>query len=169
MRSSQHRLLIFVSGLLFCLPLLAFVVPPADFSGTYILQPENKKNPAANMQLTVTQSDSSIRIVSSTNGQSSTETFPLDGSQVPYITETGATGKGSAQWHGKELLVQTIVAGKLPSGVQVHFLTKEEWKLSSDGKTLKVHTDVSSPETPSDIMSVVAPSDNSTYKRVDYP
>jgi hypothetical protein len=137
---------------------------PTNFSGTYVLQTADTKKASAPIGLKIEQGTKTIEVTDDTAGKLTTNAFQLDGKDGPYMTATGFPGICSIKWENKTLVLQTLVDAKTGEKV-LHFLTKKRMELSADGTTLKVHTEIISPDVPSGLF----PPFDSVYKRSKQP
>jgi len=151
-----------------CIPLLALTAAPVDFTGDYMSKPSKSKTDVP-VSIHIVQTDTALEIVETACGKSSAGKYPLDGTDGVYTTETGFIGKGHARWKGTDLLIETLVASRLPTGLSMRFRTKERWQLVSGGKILKVHTEQDSPDISSDISGAVFQASTTLYDRVGRP
>jgi hypothetical protein len=147
---SQVRLFLFVA--LFA----AATIHAADgvsFSGSYTLTPPKKSEKEAVKTLTVVQTESSIEITEVEGGHSTTYHYPLDGQDGVYVTPAGPKGTCRGKLRKKELVLESFVTARPdPKGPLVQLHTKEKWELSSDLKTLRIHVEVDSPQSPINIV-----------------
>lgn len=120
-----------------------------DFTGSFSLSAVKgalKITKADPWLLRIAQTDQDIEITKMADGKSTTNRFKLDGTESPYTTESGVKGVSKARIKGKTLIVETLVIVHPKSNgpaVQTH--TKEQWKLSSDLKTLTIRNEVDFP------------------------
>jgi hypothetical protein len=132
-----------------------------DFSGSYALTGSKgsvKTNKAAKTVLQVVQTGTEILITKTSDGKAATHRFKLDGSEGPYVTEGGAKGIGTARFKGKTLVVEFQVANRpAANGPNVQIHTREQWTLSSDIKTLTIHSDVDFPNSGLGGMQIIEP------------
>ena len=124
-----------------------------SFSGSYTLTPSNKSEKEAVRTLTVLQTESSIEITKLESGHSTTSHYPLDGQDGVYMTPTGLKGTCRGKLRKKELVLESFVTTRPdPKGPLVQIHTKEKWELSPDLKTLRVHVEIDSPQSPINIV-----------------
>lgn len=111
-----------------------------DYSGTYKAQQKsNKRNDVPAATLHVTQSDQAIEVTKNENGSRITNRFPLDGSEGPYTSPSGKSGKGKGQLKSKELILEYVVVTRLRADAPlVRVGMKERWRLSADRKILTI-------------------------------
>jgi hypothetical protein len=105
--------------------------------------------------LSVVQSETSIEVTEAENGRTSTNSYPLDGKENVYTSPVGMKGTCKGQQKKNSLVLESFVTSRPQSNgpaVQIH--TKQKWELSPDLKTLRIHTDVDSPQSP---ISLVEP------------
>jgi Cu/Ag efflux protein CusF len=154
-----------VCALALCVvPLFAVMTAPTNFSGTFVLQTADTKKASAPVGLKIAQGTKTIEVTDDTAGKVTTNTFKLDETDGPYMTATGFPGICSVKWENKALVLQTLVDAK-KGGKVIHFLTKKRMELSADGTTLKVHTEIISPDVPAGLF----PPFDSVYKRSKQP
>jgi hypothetical protein len=121
-----------------------------DFSGSYTLTPA--KHPSKSVKavaeiLTVVQTAKSIAVTRTADGKPYTNTFPLDGAEGIYYTETQMKGTCKGHFKGNELFLDAIIVTRpLENGPTVIIHFKERWQLSPDLKTLKIHEEVENPQ-----------------------
>lgn len=149
-------------GFFLCLALCAAATICAadrtNFSGSYTLTP--RKEPRKSEQetvktLTVVQTESSIEVTEVEGGRSSTYHYPLSGQDGIYITPTGLRGTCKAKLKKNDLILESFVTTRPdPNGPPVQIHTKQKWELSADLKTLRIHVEVDSPQSP---ISIVEP------------
>jgi len=112
-----------------------------DFSGTYA--PGNATGKINHdWVLDVVQTDAEIKVTETIAGKPITNEFKLDGSEAPYRTAVAGGGKGTctARLKGRTLLLDwraTISQSDGRPERQIH--VTEEWVLSPDSKTIRVH------------------------------
>ena len=159
--------------LLICLAAAAFAAAKPNFSGTYAAQQKkDSKSPAGSVMLRVIQGDSAVEVTRVNGDRSTTNRFPLDGSDGDYTTETGVRGKCRAQLKDETLVLESLVAS--PAGANrpsIRFHTTEQWRLSQDGNTLSIKTEIKSPDMPPDVTAAAFPNNPRTekYQRTDKP
>jgi hypothetical protein len=143
---------------LLCCLTVASVAQGPDFSGSYTLTPPkhaSKSTKATTYTLTAVQTANAIVVTRIADGKSTTNTFPLDGGEGIYHTENQTPGTCKGHFKGNELFLEsTIVTRPLKDEPVVIIRTKEQWKLSPDLKTLKIHNEVENPRLP---ISIVDP------------
>jgi hypothetical protein len=125
-----------------------------DFSGTWKLN-ENKSNFGegprfASSQLVVTQNGDKLtveRTMKNRNGEEMkrNSNYTLDGKEYEE-TVRNRPRKVTASWadEGKEITI-TSSSKFERNGEEMEFNSKETWKLSADGKSLTVDSNISSP------------------------
>ena len=141
----------------------------ADFSGIYAAQ-QKKGDKAIKASLRVIQTDSTVKVTRIYGDKSVTNSFPLDGNDGDYTTETGVRGKCRAQLKGDTLVLESFVASPPKANTpSLRFETIEEWRLSADTKTLTVKTEIKSPDMSADVMAAAFPNNpqKEKYQRVD--
>jgi len=159
------KLFIFVT----VLATIASAAPKADFSGSYAV-PQKKGDEAIRASLRVIQTESTVQVTRAYGDKSLTNSFPLDGSEGDYTTETGVHGKCRAQLIGNTLVLKSIVASPPKTNTpSLRFDTIEEWRLSADTKTLTIKTEIKSHDMPADVMAAALPNNPRTekYQRLD--
>jgi hypothetical protein len=148
---------------------IAWAAARSDFSGNYAAQ-QKKGDKALTASLRVIQTDSTVQVTRIHGNESLTNSFPLDGSEGDYTTETGVRGKCSAQLNGETLVLKTLTAPPpKASAPSLRFEIIEEWRLSPDTKTLTIKTEIKSPDMPTDVLSAAFPNNPRTekYQRLD--
>jgi hypothetical protein len=141
---------------------------PADFYGAYIKSGSGKK-PADKIAIVISEAGSQIEVKRMWNGKAQVSTFPLDGSPGVYRTESGAAGQGTVHWKGLTMMIETLVTSPPQAGKTIRFHTKEQWQLSKDRQTLKIHVETDSPDMPREIMSVAIEPYTELYQRSTTP
>jgi hypothetical protein len=161
------------SVLLICVAAAALAATKPDFSGTYAAQQKNdSKATAASVVLRVVESDSAVEVTRVYGDKSTTNRFPLDGSEGDYTTETGARGKCKAQMKNETLVLESLVASAAGANrPSIRFHVTEQWRLSSDSSTLNIKTEIQSPDMPPDVIAAAFPNNPRTekYHRTDKP
>jgi hypothetical protein len=158
---------LFVFGIF--LTTIAWAAARADFSGNYAAQ-QKKGDKALTASLRVIQTDSTVQVTRIYGDKSLTNSFPLDGSEGDYTTETGVRGKCSAQLNGETLVLKTLAGPPPKAGTPpLHFEIIEKWQLSPDTKTLTIKTEIKSPDMPNDVITAAFPDNPQTekYQRLD--
>jgi hypothetical protein len=113
----------------------------------------------------VAQSDGQVEIARIANGLTTTYAAPLDGPGAPCSSPGGVKGICRASWKGKSLIVEMrLVTRPDPKGPAVEMVSQERFTFSADGKTLKIQTDVSFPNSGLGGFRVIEPS-TETYTR----
>lgn len=105
--------------------------------------------------LSVVQTETLIEVTEAENGRTSANSYPLDGKENVYTSPGGMKGTCKGQRKKNYLILESFVTSRPQTNgpaVQIH--TKQKWELSPDLKTLRIHTDVDSPQSP---ISVVEP------------
>jgi hypothetical protein len=153
-----------VSVLFGCLLVTAFAAGHGNLSGTYLGKRDEKKG-SGKAVVKISQTDSQIEVTLDNAGKTATNIYPLDGSTVVYTTETGLVGKALARWKGEDLVIETFVPSPPVNGKAIRFHTTEHWRLSSDGKTLKVRTEIDSPDIAPEIVAAAFEPFTETYHR----
>lgn len=126
--------------------LCAQVTPaPADFSGTWKLNPARSKFPkGASIQSEVVEircSGLSIQMTYSRGAKQSSHSYIADGKERK-LTEASRSGEVVAKAHWKKgvLIIETTARLKMPDEPEFNgsdvFRSVEQWTISSDGRTL---------------------------------
>jgi len=143
-------LFLLTAGLL--LVMSAAAADQTDFSGSYTLtnvKGGSKPKKSDVWTLHVVQTGCTIEVTQVQHGHKNINKYALDGTVGPYTSPGGVAGKCRAQFRSKLLILESMMAGRTqPNAPTVQLHTKEEWDLSSDGKTLKIHFEVDSPGLP---------------------
>jgi hypothetical protein len=160
-------------AVLLCFAVGAFAATKPDFSGTYATKQNNDgKSAAGTVLLRVVQSDSSVEVTRINGDKTTTNRFPLDGSESDYTTETGVRGKCKAEMKNDTLILESLVASPARADrPSIRFHTTEQWQLSSDRNTLTVKTEIKSPDMPAEVMARAFPNNprKEQYQRTDKP
>jgi hypothetical protein len=143
-------------GLIFLVALWAPLRTPAanmpDFSGAYTLKSvkgEDRPDPSDALSLKIAQTADEIKITTVTDGQPSTETFPLGQGGGHCGGSASEDSKCTAQWTGKMLELEMVyTAHPTENGPEIEMHTRERLQLSSDGKTLTIRTETKAPDYP---------------------
>jgi hypothetical protein len=152
-----------------CLATLTWAATNTNFSGNYAAQ-QKKGEKALTTSVIVVQTDSAVRVTRVYGSKSITNSFPLDGSEGDYTTETGVRGKCKAQLKGDTLVLESLVASPPKSDMpSIRFDTIEKWRLSTDTRILTIKTEIKSPDMPADVVAAAFPNNPSTdkYQRLD--
>jgi hypothetical protein len=148
---------------------IAWAATKADFSGNYGVKLKKGDN-AMTASLRVTQTDPTVQVTRVYGDKSVTNSFPLDGSEGDYTTETGVRGKCKARLKDDTLVLESLVASphKVDSP-SLRFDTIEEWRLSAVGTTLTIKTQIKCPDMTPEVMAAAFPNNPSTekYQRLD--
>jgi len=129
----------------------------ADFSGTWILDKSNTEGlpPGMDQTMTVVQSGDKLsletKLITPDGEHIVSDSYTLDGKEAEFAPKTpnGQTGKGkrTAKWaadgNGIEVNENSTFDG--PEGA-VTVQMSRIWKLSADGKTLKIDITAEGPE-----------------------
>lgn len=127
---------------------------PPDFSGKYtLIRSGTERKNHIEGRLAIVQSEKQIQITrfwrDEKGPSQESNTFPLDGKQADYTTESGAKGKGSVVLKGKTLILKTsVVVQPGPSQPPVEIRQTIRFKFSKDSKTLTVKTSTHFPSAP---------------------
>lgn len=148
-----------------CVSLAASAANIPDFSGAYTLKSvkgEDKPGPGDALSLQIAQTADEIKLTTVTDGNPSTEIFPL----IPggHCGGTiGADSKCTGQWTGKVLDLEMVyTAHPTENGPEIEMHTRERLQLSSDGKTLTIRTETKAPDYPALEMT---PATTEVYER----
>ena len=140
-----------------------------DFSGNYAAhQKKSDKPPTASLR--VVQTESAVEVTRIDGDKPLMNRFPLDGSEGDYTSQTGVRGKCKAHLKNDTLVLESLVASPPHANARsLRFDTIEEWRLSADSKTLKIKTEIKSPDMSADVMTAAFPNNPSTenYQRLD--
>ena len=148
-----------------CAAVTAGAQSPLDMSGSYIENSSGKHVSGNKTTILISQTDNQIEIRRQWNGTVQISTFPLDGSPGVYRTASGVQGQGSAHWKGSTLSIETLVAAPSQGGKTIRFHTKEQWQLSKDKQTLKIHVETDSPDMPVEITNAAIAPYTDVYQR----
>ena len=147
---------------------LGFAVEQTNFTGHYSGQQSTGADHQAFTSIHVTQDANSIEIVRDERGKTATNHFFLDGREGDYGSPGGISGKGKAEFKGKDLLVESIAVSRPQrDGSVVRLRTKERWHLSPDGKRLTIRFNVNFPDLEQLTHGVTDQSWTETYTRTD--
>jgi hypothetical protein len=147
-----------------CLAAIGLADTRPNFSGNYAAQ-QKKSDKAITASVRVVQSDSAVEVTRLYGDKSVTNRFPLDGSEGDYTTETGARGKCRAHMKSDVLVLESLVASPPNANApSLRFDTIEEWRLSSDARTLTIKTEIKCPDMPADLMAAAFPNNPRTEK-----
>ena len=137
--------------LLFLAP-LSLAADRADFSGSYTMTKSTgdfKLKKGEVWTLNVTQSDTLIEVTEVNDGKSTTNKYPLDGKEGPYVSPGGMKGACKGQFKKSALVLESVVDTRpQPNSPSVRLDTKERWELSGDMRTLTIHVDINIPNAP---------------------
>ena len=159
-------------AVLLCYGVCAFAAAKPDFSGTYAAKQKNDGKSTPATVLRVVQSDSAVEVTRVNGDKTTTNLFPLNGSDADYITETGVRGKCKAEMKKDILVLESLVASPArPDRPSVRFHTIEQWQLSSDRKTLTVKIEIQSPDMPATVIAAAFPNNphKEQYQRTNEP
>jgi hypothetical protein len=132
---------------------------PANFSGSYVLNPDIAKLRGTSVSLRIEQTAKTVEITREEAGKKTVSTYPIDGSDGVYTTATGLVGKGHIAIKGNDLVIDTFVTANA-DGEKIRFHTHETWSLGLAGKILTVHVDTDSPDIPAaELATVIHPFD----------
>ena len=147
---------------------LGFAVEGTNFTGSYSGQQSKGAVHQAVTGIRVTQDANGIEIVRDEGEKTVTNHFFLDGREGDYVSPGGVSGKGKAEFKGKDLLVESIaVSSPQQNGSVVRLRTKERWHLSSDAKRLTIRFNVDFPDFEQLTHGVTDQSWTETYTRTD--
>jgi hypothetical protein len=75
--------------------------------------------------------------------------YPLNGQEGAYVSPGGVRGTCKGQFRKNYLILESVVTTRpQASGPAVQIHTKQKWESSPDLKTLNIHVDVDSPQSP---------------------
>jgi hypothetical protein len=124
-----------------------FAADRTDYSGTYAVMFSKGAKAEPATILHVVQNNETIQINREVAGKTTTSRFPLNGSEGDYTSPGGISGRGKAQFKGKNLVVESVVVTKpQPNGPPVRLRTRERWQLSPDAKVLTIRFNVDFPD-----------------------
>ena len=143
-----------------CIPAKIVAAPGTpNFSGTYKLISMKGAfhfTKGTIETLVVSQDATSVSVTRTVNGKAEANTYPLDGSEGPYISPGGRKGSCKGELEGKNLLLESIVSSQPSAESQTVFLrTRERWELSGDSKKLTIRVEIDSPSAGSEMNSAV--------------
>lgn len=148
-------------------PHVGFAANSQNFSGKFLhpgTKGETDFDPA--VTLDVVQTDGAIEITRVDSQGSTSNQYPLNGTEQDCSGPGGVAGKCKAQLKGKSLILETTVVSRdLTSGTTVHMRTVEQWQLSSDSKTLTIKVHVDFPDVRSGTSSEGQSSEANKYTR----
>ena len=143
-----------------------------NYSGKYSLKSRNNASGESESTLNVRQNEDSIEVTRLEQGKSTTNRYPLNGTEGDYMSPGGVSGKGKGQLAGKNLVLESFIVTRLqPSAPPVRIHIKEQWQLSADFKTLTIKSDVDFPDFPAEISGIAAAYGPGTqkYTRTENP
>jgi len=134
----------------------ALAADAPDYAGKYSLQ-EHKNAPASSdPDIEVFQTERG-EVATIYHGKRATNFYPLNGMEGDYISPGGVPGRCTAQFKGKQLILESTVATRPQLNAPIVRLhTKQRWQLSGDSKTLTIQTDVDFPDFPVGVSAAVA-------------
>jgi hypothetical protein len=144
-----------------------------DYSGQYLLElSKARRGSGTSQRLVVQQSDSAIEVTMIDGDKRITNRYSLNGSEGPYTSPGGVTGKCKGKFNRGNLVLESVVVTQpqaFAPPVSIH--TKEQWNLSSDLRTLTVTSEVDFPGSPPEagIVTGIYASDTRRYTRKDIP
>jgi hypothetical protein len=142
-----------------CLGFNVSAQSPANFSGSYVLNPDIAKLRGTPISLRIEQTAKTLEITREEAGKKTVSTYPVDGTDGLYTTATGLVGKGHIAIKGNDLVIDTFVTANA-DGEKIRFHTHETWSLGLGGKVLTMHVDTDSPDIPAaELATVIHPFD----------
>lgn len=142
------------------LPTVASAADLHDFCGNFtLIKSKASRKEQRTGTLTISQTGDKVQISrrwsDAVGSFQESNSFPLDGREVPYTTRGGARGTGSVEIKGRYLLVRTVVtvSGVKPSQTPAEIRQDVRLQLSQDSKTLTVRTSFHFPSAPTLDMS----------------
>lgn len=131
-------------ALVFLLLAKTGIAQQVNFSGTYVLvgangdlrfDPKMKDQPI----LKVTQTADELQTVLIAKDGTETISLPLNGSEVSYTTFSGKTARAKLETKDKRMRIKKIQPRmNLSNAPPGDIYTVDDWKLSKDGRTLKI-------------------------------
>lgn len=126
---------------------------PADFSGTWVLDPAKSQMPQGGGQggggevtLEVKQDAKTLTSTRKTARGEQVSTYNLDGSETTSESQRGkSTHKAKWQGDGKILEINTVSNFNM-QGNEVKITSVAHWELIDGGKALKIHSKTETPQ-----------------------
>jgi hypothetical protein len=145
-----------VLGAVLCVPATLGAAERTNFTGSYTLTPhkDSRKSEKESVKaLTVVQTEKYIEVTEQEAGRKNTYHYPLSGPDGSYMTPTGLQGTCRGKLRKNDLILESFVTARPdPNGPLVQVHTKQKWELSTDLRTLRIHVDVDSPQSPIQIV-----------------
>src|SRR5208282_5598369 len=150
---------------------LTLAADATDYTGKYAERPKKAANRSTESTLEVIQNENAIEITLIQSGKRTTSQCPFNGSEGDYTSPGGILGKCKAQLKEKNLIIESVVVAHPQPTTNVRLHTKERWRLSKDGKTLAIKSDVDFPDFPSGVSAAVSGDTSTTveYTRIANP
>jgi hypothetical protein len=146
---------LFLSAAL-CAAATIYAAERTNFSGSYTLTPRKESQRSGKetaKTLTVVQTESSIEVTEVEGGRTNTYHYPLGGQDGIYRSPTGLKGTCKGKLKKNDLVLESFVTARPdPHGPPVQIHTKQKWELSPNLKTLRIHVNVDSPQSPVNIV-----------------
>ena len=142
--------------ILLCSEAATFAADRPDFSGAYTLTASkgSMKFEKGNVKtLSVAQTETSIEVTESEGGRRTTNSYPLNGKESAYVSPGSVKGTCKGRFKKNYLILESVATTHPQANgpaVQIH--TKQKWELSPDLKTLNIHVDVDSPQSPINVV-----------------
>ena len=155
-------------ALAICFGSVGWAASKPDFSGNYAQL--NKGDSSSSVSIRVVETDAAVEVTRVYGAKSITNKFPLDGSQGDYVTEAGVHGTCRAKLKNDVLVLEYLVASRpYANEPALRFDTTEEWRLSSDTRTLTIKTEIKCPDMPANITAAAFPNNpqKEKFQRLD--
>jgi hypothetical protein len=135
-----------------CAAATSYAADRTNFAGSYTLTPrkESRKSEKETVKtLTVIQTESAIDVTEVEGERTKTYRYPLTGQDGTYVSPTGIRGTCKGKLRKNDLILESFVTTRPdPNGPPIQIHTKQKWELSPDLKTLRIHVEVDSPQSP---------------------
>ena len=155
----MKKLLVYCSMVfVVAMAVVAVSAAPADFSGTWVLDPSKSTQPqgpggggggggqGGEVTLDVKQDAKTLTSTRKTPRGEQVTTYNLDGSETTSETQRGkSTHKAKWQGDGKILEINTVSNFNM-QGNEVKITSVSHWELTDGGKALKIHTKTETPQ-----------------------
>jgi hypothetical protein len=123
----------------------AFAAPPADFSGTWTLNPAKSKNlgmmSSMEYESTITQSGDTLTVRNKTTVMGQTQNqeirYALNGSEVANTSYMGDPARTATHWDGRKLVTVWTTEGAVAGTTKQRIETRS---LSDDSATMLVES-----------------------------
>jgi hypothetical protein len=152
---------------------LGRAAPKPDYSGQYLLELRKaQRGSLTSQRLVVQQTDNAVEVTMIDGDKRITNQYSLNGSEGPYTSPAGVTGKCRGKIDDGNLVLESVVVTKpQPFAPPVSIHTRDRWHLSSDLKTLTVKSEVDFPGSPQEARMVTGTyaSGSRRYTRIDNP